>query len=209
MQNIDNIIFDYGNVIFQIDFQKSQDAFEALGIEDCASVFSHREQNELFDKLDTGKISAAEFCDGVRLLAKNEKLSDEEIIAAWNSLLIGVPKENHEILLQMKDKYRTFLLSNNNEIHYEFIMKYLKKEFGLEDNSGFFEKDYYSHLMGLRKPGREIFEVVLKEHNLDPERTLFIDDSPQHLATAKTLGIQTALITPPETLSELVERLGL
>jgi HAD superfamily hydrolase (TIGR01509 family) len=209
MQNIDNIIFDYGNVIFQIDFQKTHDAFEALGIEDCATVFSHSAQNELFDKLDTGKISAAEFCDGVRVLAKNDRLSDEEIIKAWNSLLIGVPKENHEILLRMKEKYRTFLLSNNNEIHYDFIMKYLKSEFALESNAGFFEKDYYSHLMGLRKPGREIFEFVLKEHDLVPDRTLFIDDSPQHLETAKSLGIQTALITPPETLTELVARLGL
>ncbi|MFT6442539.1 MAG: putative hydrolase of the HAD superfamily [Salibacteraceae bacterium] len=43
--------------------------------------------------------------------------------------------------------------------------------------------------MGLRKPDPEIFQVVLNENNLVPKETLFIDDSPQHIASAKTLGI--------------------
>src|SRR5690606_37443001 len=152
MQNIHNIIFDYGNVIFDIDFTKSKQAFQNLGIQDPDAFFSHKQQSDLFDAIDTGKISIPEFCAGVRKVANNEDLTDEEIIHAWNALLIGIPECNHDILLEMKSKYRTFLLSNNNEIHYNFIMDYLKKNFGLEDNSGFFEKDYYSHLMGMRKP---------------------------------------------------------
>jgi len=209
MQNIDNIIFDYGNVIFEIDFLRSEKAFQALGIQDTASFFSHKVQNELFDSLDIGKISAAEFCDGVRRISGKGDLNDEKIIKAWNALLVGIPEGNHDVLLEMKSKYRTFLLSNNNEIHYNYIMDYLKRDFGLSDNSGFFEKDYYSHLMGMRKPNADIFEFVINEHQLIPENTLFIDDSPQHLVTAKKLGLQTALVTQPETLKELVQRLGL
>jgi FMN phosphatase YigB (HAD superfamily) len=209
MRNINNIIFDYGNVIFKIDFLKTKLAFQALGIQDADSIFSHKEQHTLFDKLDMGKISAGEFYEGVREISGLKELSDDQIKDAWNALLIGVPKENHDILLEMKSKYRTFLLSNNNEIHYQFLMNYLKENFGLEDNSSFFEKDYYSHLMGMRKPNRDIFEFVINEHNLVPEETLFIDDSPQHLATAKELGIQTVLLTPPETLQELIKRLDL
>lgn len=209
MQYIDNIIFDYGNVIFEIDFHRSEKAFQEIGIENTADFFSHRIQNELFDKLDIGQITTLEFCEGVRRISGKHDLGDSEIIKAWNELLIGVPKGNHEVLLEMKAKYRTFLLSNNNEIHYQSIMDYLKREYGLEDNSSFFEKDYYSHLMGMRKPNADIFEFVINEHQLVPKRTLFLDDSPQHLVTAKKLGLQTELITQPETLKQIVQRLGL
>lgn len=209
MRNIHNIIFDYGNVIFQIDFLRTRQAFQALGIQDADALFSHKEQHNLFDKLDMGKISATEFYEGIREISGQKELSDDQIRDAWNALLIGVPKGNHDILLDMKSKYRTFLLSNNNEIHYRFIMDYLKSDFDLADNSGFFEKDYYSHLMGMRKPNRDIFEFVIKEQNLVPEQTLFIDDSPQHLLTAKELGLQTVLLTSPDTLQELIKRLGL
>lgn len=209
MQNIKNIIFDYGNVIFEIDFLRAEKAFQALGIQDTDVFFSHKAQNELFDKLDMGQITPLEFCEGVRTISGKSDLKDEEIIEAWNALLVGIPDGNHEVLLEMKSKYRTFLLSNNNEIHYNYIMNYLKTDFDLENNSDFFEKDYYSHLMGMRKPNADIFEFVINEHQLVPENTLFIDDSPQHLVTARSLGLQTALVTQPETLKQIVQRLGL
>src|SRR5690606_36825882 len=128
------------------------------------SIFYHKEEHTLFDKLDMGKISAGEFYEGIREISGLKELSDDQIKDAWNALLIGVPKENHDILLEMKSRYRTFLLSNNNEIHYQFLMNYLKENFGLEDNSSYIEKEYYSHLMGMRKPNRNIFEFVINEH---------------------------------------------
>lgn len=112
----------------------------------------------------------------------------------------------HELLLKLKKKYCTFLLSNNNEIHYRYILDYLKKDFGLKDNEHLFEKTYYSHLARKRKPDLYFFEQVLNEKNLKPEQTLFIDDSPQHLAVAETLGLKTFLMTAPDTLKDFVTR---
>lgn len=206
MKTIKNIIFDYGNVIFAIDFEKSQQAFTDLGIKDVAGIFAHSGQNPLFDQFDKGLITAAEFRQGVRDLSGIDSLTDAQIDHAWNSLLIGVPKGSHEVLLRLKNKYRTFLLSNNNEIHYASILEYLKKEYHVNDNSIFFEKDYYSHLMGMRKPNKDIFERVLEEQGLVPEETLFIDDSPQHLETAKALGMQTILFNKPEELINFMEK---
>ena len=119
----------------------------------------------------------------IRNVLNKPELTDAQIDHAWNSLLVGVPKGNHELLLSLKSKYRTFLLSNINPIHYNHIMNYLKNDFGFEGNDHLFEKVYYSHLIGKRKPNAEIFEQVLTENNLDPAETLFIDDSPQHIAT--------------------------
>jgi len=206
MKNIKNIIFDYGNVIFNIDFRKAQQGFGELGIKSPGQFFGHLQQDPVFDELDRGDVSAEGFRAVVRHQAGNPNLTDAQIDEAWNSLLLGVAPGTHELLLKLKEKYRTFLLSNNNEIHYRYILNYLKKYFGLEDNEHLFEKTYYSHLERKRKPDPIFFEQVLKENNLTPEETLFIDDSPQHLAAAETLGLKTFLMTAPDTLADFVAR---
>jgi len=88
-------------------------------------------------------------------------------------------------------------------------MDYLKREHQIDSNANFFEKDYYSHLMKMRKPNPEIFEYVLIENNLNPAETLFIDDSPQHLKTAALLGLNTHLMTSDETLESYLYDSGL
>jgi glucose-1-phosphatase len=209
MDTIKNIIFDYGNVIFTIDFNRAQQSFSELGIKNVESFFAHKGHSPIFDQFEQGFISPAEFRDGIRAVAGIPSLTDAEIDHAWNSLLIGVPEPNHDLLLKAKKKYRTFLLSNNNEIHYNWIIDYLKREHNLESNAHFFEKDYYSHLMKMRKPNPEIFEFVLQKHNLNPEETLFIDDSPQHLKTAAELGLHTHLLLPQESLESYLYGSGL
>jgi FMN phosphatase YigB (HAD superfamily) len=194
-QKIKNIIFDYGNVIFEIDFKRAQDALFQLGITNSTQFFAHKSHNNLFNDFETAAISPAEFRAGIRRAAGNDSLTDQEIDAAWNSLLIGVPPGVHEVLLKVKQKYRTFLLSNNNETHYNYIVDYLKREFNMKDNSDLFEKAYYSQQMFLRKPNVEIFQQVIRENKLDPAETLFIDDSPQHIEGAKLAGLNTLLMT--------------
>ena len=206
MQNIKNIIFDYGNVIFTINFERVQQSLKALGINSVDEFYGHLQQDPIFDAFDRGQITAVQFRDRIREKANNTTLSDEEIDGAWNSILIGIADGNHELLLKLKGKYRTFLLSNINEIHFNYIMKYLKNEFNFENNDHLFEKVYYSHHTGMRKPEPAIFEKLLQENNLKPEETLFIDDSPQHLATAHVLGIQTFLMTAPDTIQAFAVR---
>ena len=200
MNNIKNIIFDYGNVIFSLDFAKGQQAWINLGIENPGQFYGHKLQDNVFDAFERGDISAAEFRDHIRKKTENPNLTDAQIDHAWNSMLVGIPQGNHELLLSLKSKYRTFLLSNINAIHYDYIMKYLQNDFGFNGNDHLFEKTYYSHLTGKRKPETGIFEQVLKENNLNPDETLFIDDSPQHIEGAKKLGIQTYLMTAPDSI---------
>ena len=210
MQNIKNIIFDYGNVIFEINFRKAQEALAQLGIANIEDFFAHKTHNTLFDDFEKAAISEAEFRTGIRAAANNPELTDQEIDAAWNSLLIGVPPTIHDTLLEVKAKYRTFLLSNNNIIHYNYIISYLDREFGMPDNSGLFEKTYYSQDMLMRKPNVEIFEKVTAENNLVPAETLFIDDSPQHLVGAKAAGFHTLLMdVHPRELGSFLKKHGI
>lgn len=204
MQKVKNIILDYGNVIFMIDFQRLKQAFTDLGIPNVDEVFAHSGQIALFDDFDKGRISSAEFRDGIRNLANKPSLTDDEVDAAWNALLIGVPAGKHELLMRLNEKYRAFLLSNNNEIHYAYCMEHIRDTYDIADNSVFFAKTYYSHLMGMRKPDKDIFLQVLAENDLVAEETLFIDDSPQHLATAEELGMQVELCTSERPLEQIV-----
>ena len=206
MQHIKNIIFDYGNVIFDIDFQKTQHSFTELGIKNVERFFAHTGHDPIFNEFETGSISSAEFRDGIRRITQQPTLTDTQIDNAWNTLLIGIPPINHDILLKAKEKYRTFLLSNINEIHMDYINRYLKQEFDVDTNDVFFEKVYYSHLVRLRKPNREIFEFVAQDSNLIPQETLYIDDSPQHLKTAQEMGFNTYLMTKNDSLEKFMYR---
>jgi FMN phosphatase YigB (HAD superfamily) len=208
MKNIKNIIFDYGNVIFLLDFQKLRDGWKSLSIDDPDTFFSHGVQDPIFDAFDRGLASADEFRNFIRQKIGNADLTNQEIDAAWNRLLLGVDKGTHEVLAELNKKYRTFLLSNINPIHYEYIMDYLKKEFGFENNDHLFEKTYYSHLIGIRKPDTAIFEKVLNENGLEAEETLFIDDIQANLDQAKALGIQTYLMKAPDTIQDFIKREG-
>ena len=206
MKNLKNIIFDYGNVIFEINFKRTQNALLQLGITNIEGFFAHKGHHELFDNFETNAISPSEFRAGIRAAAQNNALTDQQIDDSWNSLLIGVSANNHEVLLEMKAKYRTFLLSNNNEIHYNWIINHIKENYNIDNYDGYFEKTYFSHLMKLRKPNVNIFEQVIKENKLNPDETLFIDDSPQHIAGAKKAGLHTLLMdVHPEKLKEFLK----
>ncbi|MES2419234.1 MAG: HAD family phosphatase [Bacteroidota bacterium] len=207
MEKIKNIIFDYGNVIFEINFKRTQTALLQLGISNIEDFFAHKKHHPLFDDFETASITATQFRAGIRIAAHNPSLSDQQIDDAWNSLLIGVSANNHDVLLAVKNKYRTFLLSNNNEIHYDWIIAYLKATFGLDNYDNHFEKAYFSQQLHLRKPSVAIFEQVIKENNLNPSETLFIDDSPQHIEGAKKIGLQTLLMdVHPEKLEEFLKQ---
>ncbi len=206
-QKIKNIIFDYGNVIFEIDFKKAQNALAQLGIPNIEAFFGHKGHNDLFSQLETGSITPTQFRTGIREAASNASLTDEEIDTAWNSIFVDIPEDVNETLLEAKVKYRTFLLSNTNEIHYNYFTDYIKKKFGMESNDQLFEKVYYSQQMLLRKPDVEIFQKVIDDNNLIPEETLFIDDSPQHLVGAQKAGLNVLLMDrhPKELKAFLVD----
>lgn len=185
-----NIIFDLGGVLLNIDYSLATKAFSDLGLTDFDKLFSKAHQTKLFDLYEKGQISSEAFRDHVKSCF-NTPIDDSTIDKAWNAMLLDFPPERFHLLLQLKTKHRIFLLSNTNEIHIQYINNYLQETFGIPDLSGYFEKVYLSYEVGMRKPDAEIFELVLSENNLDPNETLFIDDSIQHIEGAKKLGIHT------------------
>jgi len=198
---IRQIIFDLGGVLLNIDYAATEHAFEALGISDFKARYSQLSQDSFFDDWETGRLSRAQFFEGLRN-AGCESLSEEQITGAWNAMLLDFPLRRLQLLQQLRLRYDLFLLSNTNEIHEEAFHRILMKACGYNSLGHFFDKIYFSHRVGLRKPGKEIFERILQENGLLPAQTLFIDDSPQHIETAKSLGIRTIFLEKGMTIED-------
>jgi len=203
---IKNIIFDLGVVLLNIDFKSTMNEFEKMGISNINEIYTGYDQREIFDKFDKGLISPEEFRDEVRKLIK-KPVTDEMIDYAWNAMILDFPPERINMLISIKNRFRIFLLSNTNAIHFPVYNKQLSERFHIGNLSDLFERAYYSYRLGLRKPGKEIFELVLNENKLIPAETLFIDDSPQHIATALSLGINTRLLIPPQTVVDCIKQM--
>ena len=191
MTAIKNILFDLGGVLYHIDYSITIKAFEKLGIKNFHKHFSKQQQNNLFDRLETGKISNTDFIKEMKILLPN--CTREEIINAWNGLLIGIPQENIQLLKDLSKKYRLFLLSNTNLIHINRINKLLHKEYNLKSLEPLFDKIYLSHQIGMRKPNTKTFKWVLRDAKILAHETLFIEDSIQHIKGANKVGIRTQL----------------
>src|SRR5690606_12598 len=91
----------------------------------------------------------------------------------------------------LRPRYKTFVFSNTNDLHETAFNREVKRVTGADDLSSFFDRVYLSHKIGYRKPHPEGFRMILADNNLHPAATLFIDDSPQHIAGARQLGLQT------------------
>jgi HAD superfamily hydrolase (TIGR01509 family) len=201
MQAIRNIIFDLGGVILNIDFKKTEAAFKLLGWDSFSDYISQFHISDLFENYETGKIDDLQFVEGISALM-GKAANNEHIIEAWNALLLDFPTERIALLKELKTKYRTFLLSNTNAIHLNAFQEKLYQKEGvyLED---LFEKAYYSHVVKLRKPSTEIFELVLNENNLNPAETLFIDDTASNFEGAQKLGIQVFHLEPGNDITRM------
>ena len=189
MENICNIIFDLGGVLYNISYQATLDAFKNFGIKGFDRLFSQASQNHLFDRFDRGEISQEDFRDEIRQLS-GLQLSDKQIDDAWNAMLLDFPAHRIDLLEGLGSHYRLFLLSNTNAINYPVFQQHLKENLGLDDIDHLFEKTYLSYRIGFRKPEREAYELILKENELEGAETLFIDDSLQHVEGAREAGLK-------------------
>ena len=186
MKKCKTIIFDLGAVILNINYQNTIDEFTKLGVNNAATFYSKKVQTNLFNQIETGMISSDEFLKALQKETKNANINQVE--KAWNAMLLDLPEERIQLIEKLKNNYSIYLLSNTNAIHIDAIKKQLGKRKWLAFCK-LFDKMYLSHELGLRKPDVKIFEYILKEQKIKAEEVFFIDDSPQHIASAKKIGI--------------------
>lgn len=182
------IILDLGGVLIDIDYHRTTKAFRELGIRNFEELYSQAQQEDLFDRLEVGDISAFHFINRLLDLLPPGTTANQ-VVHAWNAMLLKFPPESVTLIEQLAQSHRLFLLSNTNEIHLPVVERYWQ-EHSEKPLPTFFEKAYFSHQIGKRKPAVETFQWVVQENGLETRRTLFIDDSIQHVEGAQKAGIQ-------------------
>ena len=179
---IDTIIFDFGDIFINLDKQATIDGLQRLGLTSW-----NEDLDQLNISFEKGQISKENFLLGIQKHIPNATIN--EILAAWNAVLLDFPLHRLEFLQLLSQKYRLFLLSNTDAIH----INHFEQREGVSFYSDFyqcFEKVYFSYEMGMRKPDSEIYKTLLRQHELSPKRTLFIDDKKDNTDAAKALGLE-------------------
>lgn len=185
---INTIIFDFGDVFVNLEKEKSLDEFRKLGLNGPNETLL-----ALNDDFERGRISEDQFMDGFH---KELPQADRDAIrAAWNAIIGEFPLERLEFLQLLAHKYRLFLLTNTDAIHIRQFEELVGESFA-RDFYGCFEKVYYSYEMGMRKPDCEIFNYIIRKHDLSPKRTLFVDDKKENCDAAAACGLEVWNLQP-------------
>jgi putative hydrolase of the HAD superfamily len=194
MTPVKNIIFDLGNVLYDIDFEIMYKRFHELGIPNFENHFTLNQSDPLFFDLEKGFIDEVTFCSRFNQLY-NLSLNKDQIIEAWNSLLIGFREKSLDWLKSNQSNFSLFLYSNTNQPHQDYFLAQYTREIGGDFNA-LFKKPYYSHEMGMRKPDPASFQYILDQEGLKAAETLFIDDNEPNVAAAASVGFQVLYLQP-------------
>lgn len=179
---INTIIFDFGDIFINLDKKATIDGLKNLGLK------AWNDELDLLNiQFEKGQISQENFLLGFQKHMPNATIDD--ILIAWNAVLLDFPEYRLEFLQMLSKKYRLFLLSNTDSIHIETF----EQKNGISFCSDFyncFEKVYFSFEVGKRKPEDAIYNLLINKHDLSPKRTLFVDDKKENTDAALLLGFQ-------------------
>lgn len=204
LSGIKNIIFDLGGVLLNISPQNTIEAFKKLGMNQLIGDKGLSYDHEIFYLMEQGKITPEEFRNGVRALLP-EKVSDDQIDAAWTAMLLDFPPIRVELVKNLRRDFKIYLFSNTNAIHVEKFHSIFRNLHGCEASS-LFEKDFYSNEIGFRKPSAESYREIIRLSGIVPEESLFIDDSLANVESAVASGLRGLWLEPGQKTEEIFKQ---
>lgn len=204
MQEVKAILFDFGGVVLNIDFERSYRAFMQLGGSSFNDLYSLHHQDDLFDRYERGLITTKTFLSGLKHWIPDASLLQLE--KAWNAMLLDFPDNRFHLLQALKKRYEIYLLSNSCEVHYQLYTSRLHEKYGLKDWNELFHRAYFSHQIHLRKPDSDVYHHVLEQIGFDAAEVLFIDDSPVNIKAARNVGLQTYHLKKGEDILQLFDQ---
>ena len=179
---IKNVVFDFGQVM--VRFEPSYMVGRYVDDKDDAALLEEVVFDRLYwDKLDSGDISDDEVVSACR-----ERLPErlwqvaERIYFDW---IFNLPEIDgmRELVRYIKRQYgvRVLLLSN--------ISTYFAEHADEIDVLREFEACVFSAVIGKVKPSADIFEYVCQKYGMLVEETVFVDDNPNNIKGAQSVGI--------------------
>ncbi len=195
--DVNTIVFDLGGVIINLNVPRCVGNFKRLmGEDNVRNILGIDDEGEgvvavsaatkqLMHDYEYGNISTDEFLHTLQTYCYAET-SIEQIREAWLSMLDELPQERLDFIAQLrKAGYKTVLLSNSNELHWDPIWE----QYHLGD---YFDAVFASHHLHMAKPNKEIFDHVVRETPIDCAHTIYVDDLEKNRAAGeKYAGWQT------------------
>lgn len=173
----DTLVFDLGGVLVRHNMPGCIAAFTALmGEENMHLVLGLASNGEgvadsLMDEYECGNVTTKQFVAQILKYCKSGT-TEEDVKKAWITMHGGMMNEEWQIVKSLHSQgFRTFLLSNNNEMHWQHALSQIDGHI-----NDYFDDVFLSHLMHCRKPDKKIFETVNAAIGSKPQNTVFIDD---------------------------------
>jgi 2-haloacid dehalogenase len=202
MKKFDTIIFDLGGVL--IDWNPDYV---------YRTIFNDEmKMREFYDEICTSEWNEEQDA-GRGLKEATEELvarypHEEKNIRAyydrWEEMLKGEIEGTVKVLEKIKDREDIKLYALTNWSHETFPVALKRFEF-----LQWFHGRLVSGEEKMRKPFVEIYELLLKRYNINPETAVYIDDNERNLKPAKELGLYTIHFKSPHQLEEEFIRLNI
>lgn len=194
---INCIVFDLGGVLIDLNVPRCVGNFKRLmGEENVRNILGIDDEGEgvvavsaatrqLMHDYEYGNISTDEFLREVCSYCY-AGTTIEDVRNAWMSMLAELPQWKLDYIADLrKAGYKTVLLSNSNQMHWDPIFE----QFHLDR---YFDHIFASHYLHIAKPNKEIFDYVVREAQIDSAHTIYVDDLDKNRAAGeKFAGWQT------------------
>ncbi|MDP3790824.1 MAG: HAD hydrolase-like protein [Candidatus Omnitrophota bacterium] len=193
------IIFDLGNTLIRFDHRISAKKIASLFHLDSEKVRSLFFDSEITRDFEKGLISPKVFYSRVTEFL-NIKIPFNDFVSIWNDIF-WEDKESCNLARQLKSKYKLFLLSNVNRLHFEYI----EKKF---DIIKIFDEVILSFAVGAMKPEKKIFEDAVSKAGGDKSQVIYIDDREDLIREASDFGIESIRYEGADKLKEDLSQRG-
>ncbi|MFL2682719.1 MAG: HAD-IA family hydrolase [Alphaproteobacteria bacterium] len=208
---IKTIIFDFGGVITNSPIEGFKLLEEKHGYDKgiITNINMNNPDNNAWAKSERGEIDINTFLEEFEkeALSIGQKINAKEILQQ----LYGSLRKNmiNKIkLLSTSKKYKLICLTNVLKGVDIFTPK--ERVEAVKDVMSYFDIIYESYKLNMRKPEARIYQYILKELNIEPQETVFLDDLGMNLKSARKLGINTIKVIEPNDaiyeLDQILER---
>ena len=208
---IKTIIFDFGGVVTNSPIEGFKLLEEKYGYDKgiITNINMNNPDNNAWAKSERGEIDIHTFLEEFEKEASaiGQNINAKQILQQ----LYGSLRENmiNKIkLLSASKKYKLICLTNVLKGVDIFTPKERIEKVKLV--MSYFDIIYESYKLNMRKPEARIYQYVLKELNIAPEETVFLDDLGMNLKSARQLGINTIKVIDPNDalyqLDQILER---
>lgn len=189
-------IFDLGNVIVDIDFNRVLGAWSDFSRVPLATLKQNFTMGEAFHQHERGEITDEEFAQAL-CQEMNMPLSYEQFSHGWQAVFVALRPEVIAIMHKLREQgHRVVVLSNTNRLHTTFWPEEYPEIRSAADHI------YLSQDLGMRKPEARIYQQVLQAEGFSAEDAVFFDDNADNIEGAKLLGITSILVTGKETIPD-------